>query len=157
MSAAKYVIPIMLIFLMAGSGQAQTATPTPTSTPTITPTSPGSVPDEELSNQMATQAANTNNLPDDISRPLNDQAVVQSVDLTPLFGFVKWLFSANTANELLGRTLAPLGLSIFTLFMITVVMIVIYILVFTIVTGIKFFWWVVNNILRMIEAIPIFQ
>lgn len=156
MWAAKYLI-IMLVILSGVGVQAQTDTPTPTNTPTITPTSFGSVPDEELHNLMATQAANTNSLPDDISRPVNNQSIVQDVDLRPLFGLVKWLFSANAAQELLGPTLAPLGLSIFTLFMITVIMIGVYLLVFVITIGIRFYWWVTNNILRMIEAIPVFE
>jgi len=157
MSAAKYLILILIMFTSIRVGRAQTDTPTPTDTPTITPTSYGSVPDEELSNLMATQASNTNTLPDDISHPIGNQSIVQDVDLTPLFSYVKWLFSANTAQELLGPTLAPLGLSIFTLFLITVIMIAVYLVVFAITIGIRFYWWITNNILRLVEAIPVFE
>ena len=140
---------MILCGLLAGTAAAQTAT--------YTPTPFGSVPEVEVYDYVATSAAKTNELPSDISRPINNQSVVQTVDLTPLFSYMKWLFSANSAQELLGPTLAPLGLNLFVLFLITVIMITVYLLIFVISIMMKFAWWIINNILRLIEAIPVIE
>lgn len=142
---------LALALLIAGSVHAQTDTPTPTNTPTATPaiTLVLTVPRSDMYGSMATAAANVNQLPDEIRRA-GGQNLVPSIDLTRLFAMAKWLFSFNTANELLGRTLAPIGVELYIIFYFVIILTSIWFLVNLIVLIIKGVVWIVNQILKII-------
>jgi hypothetical protein len=131
----------LLILSLAMPAMAQTSTPAPT------------VP-VELANQMATAAAQSNELPSDISRPANHQAVVPSADATPLFSYIKWLFSLNTAQELLGPTLAPLGIQLFIIMTIVILLAGLYLVVNLITIIIRFVIWILTLIWKLLQLIP---
>jgi hypothetical protein len=132
---------VLLLLLIAGSVSAQT--PEPTITLVLT------VPRSEMYSSMATAAANVNRLPDEIRRP-GGQSIVPSADVSQLFSYAKWLFSLNTAQELLGRTFAPIGINLFVIFVIVIILTSIYFLVNLIVLIIKAVIWVINQILKII-------
>ena len=117
-----------------------------------TPTPP--VPQWEIDRIQATNAANINALPSDPTRP-GGQAI-PSVDLTQLFGYAKWLFSASTAQELFGRTLAPLAINVFIVLVLAISYSAIWLLINIIVLIIKVVMWIVRLIIQMIELIPFF-
>jgi hypothetical protein len=58
------------------------------------------LPTGDLYDQLATAAANINSLPQDM-----DNAPLPDEDGEELFGYIKWLLSSSTAEELFG----PLG------------------------------------------------
>ena len=134
---------LVLLLLVALPVHAQTATPTPPVTLQVT------VPRAEMNSAMATAAAGTNNLPDEIQRP-GGTSLIPSVDLTQLFAYAKWLFSLNTANELLGRTFAPIGMELMIIFTFTVILTILYFIINIIALIIKGVIWVINQILKII-------
>lgn len=142
---------LALALLIAGGVHAQTDTPTPTNTPTATPaiTLVVTVPRSDMYASMATAAANVNQLPDEI-RMSAGQNLVPRPDLTRLFGMAKWLFSLNTANELLGRTLAPIGVELYIIFFFVIILTSIWFLINLIVLIIKGVIWIINQILKII-------
>lgn len=145
------LILLVLLLVIAGSAQAQTDTPTPT--PTITPTPAVTlvltVPRSEMYSNMATAAANVNRLPDEIRRP-GGQNLIPSPDVSQLFAWAKWLFSLSTAQELLGQTLAPIGISLFIVMNFVIILTAIYFLINLIVLIVKAVIWIINQILKII-------
>lgn len=136
---------VLFVFMLAGRASAQTATPTPTPAVTIVLT----VPRSDMYGSMATAAANVNRLPDEIRAP-GGQSIVPSANLAQLFAWAKWLFSLNTAQELLGKTLGPIGIELYAIFQIVVILTSIYYVINIIVLIIKAVIWVINQILKII-------
>lgn len=132
---------VLLLLMLTIPALAQT----PTQVPTVPP---------ELANKMATAAADTNQLPSDITRPTNQQSVVTTTSAKPLFSYIKWLFSYNSAQELLGPTLAPLGMSLFIMMTIGILLAGIYLVVNLITLIIRFVIWILNLIWKMLQLIP---
>lgn len=160
---------ILMLLLLVLPAQAQTATPTPCppgldignlnfggncQSNSIDPDTQA-----DLYRSMATAAYDTNQLPEQIEQagPNGGSVVPDTSGATQIFGYVKWLFSANSAQEILGRTFAPFGINVFVVFMIVVSMTGIYILINLIVLIVKFVMWIYSWILRLIELIPFFQ
>ena len=140
---------VVLLLLIAGTSYAQTDTPTPTITPTPAVTLVLTVPRSEMYQSMATAAASVNQLPDEIRRP-GGQSLVAQPDVSQLFGYIKWLFSLNTAQELLGPTLAPIGASLYIVMYFVVILTAIWFLMNLIVLIVKAVIWVINQILKII-------
>lgn len=105
----------------------------------------------DLTNRLLTAGAEVDALPDTIQDevPLPDSPNPQI-----LFSYVKWFFSYNTAAELLGQRMAPLGLTLFQMLMVIIPLLTIYMSVTAITTVIKFIRWVVSLIIKLIELIP---
>lgn len=155
---------LILLFLLgiAGAVSAQTATPTPCA-PGIDVgrlnvggncTSNTIDPDakSDLYRAMATAAFNVNEMPEQIrANGQNGQSVLPSMDgAAQLFGYAKWLFSANTAQELLGRTLAPLGEMLFRILVSAVALVAVYIVIRLVSLIIKAVIWVINQLLKLV-------
>jgi hypothetical protein len=102
---------------------------------------------------LATAAANTNELPSDISAP-SGQAVVPSSDAAPLFAYIKWLFSLNTAQELLGRKMAPVAINLFIVMVIVITLTGVYLAINLITLLIRFAVWVLTIVIKIIDLIP---
>lgn len=134
---------LLLVLLLSVPALAQTATPTDVT-----------VPSGELDSQMATAAASQNNLPTDITRPQSGPALVPATSAVPLFSYVKWLFSYSTAQELMGETLAPLGVELFILLTISILLSGVYLVVNLIVLLIRFVVWIYSIIIKIIGLIP---
>ena len=132
---------LAMLLLLIMPAAAQTSTPIPT------------VP-ADVANQMATAAAQTNQLPSDIARPSGGSSVIPSGDATLLFSYAKWLFSLNTAQELLGQTLAPLGVNLFIILTIVMLLTAVYLAVNLITVIIRFAIWVLNLIWKLLQLIP---
>lgn len=139
---AKYVA-ILLLLALGVPVLAQTSTPTPV--PTVPP---------DLSNQMATAAAQANQLPSDITQPNGVQSVVPNAEAAPLFSYIKWLFSYNSAQELLGPTLAPLGVNMFVILTIVMLLFGIYLVVNLITLILRFVIWIMSIIWKVLQLIP---
>lgn len=97
-----------------------------------------------------TAAETMNTLPDDPT----EGNLPASPDPVILFGYVRWLFSYNTAAELLGEKMAPLGLALFHVLMVLIPLLSIYVVVNIVVLTIKFMTWTFSLVAKMIELIP---
>lgn len=106
----------------------------------------------DLYRSMATAAAQVNQLPEQIrTSGQNGQSILPNTSgAVQIFGYIKWLFSAATAQELMGKTLAPFGVNVFIIFMMITVMTAIYFLVNFIVLIVKGVIWVFNQFLKLI-------
>jgi hypothetical protein len=143
------LLTVLLLLAVVGSARAQTDTPTPTITPTPAVTLVLTVPRSEMYQSMATAAANVNQLPDEIRRP-GGQNLIAQPDVSQLFAYAKWLFSLNTAQELLGPTLAPIGASLYIVMYFVLILTAIYFLINLIVLIVKGVVWIINQILKII-------
>ncbi len=143
---------LVFMLIIAGSVSAQTATPTPSPTfpPTPTVDIVITVPRSDMYRSMATAAAQVNQLPEQIRAAGPNGSALPNADAGPLFGYAKWLFSGNTAQELLGRTLAPIGLNLFVVFVLVATLTAIYFLINFIVLILKAIVWIINQILKLI-------
>lgn len=129
-------------------------------TPIVTPTIPAQdavigvddVPHSEIYNFLATAVANVNSLPDDLSRP-NGTSLIPDETATQLFGFAKWLFSDAAARELLGDTLAPIGINLYILLSIVVVLAVVWVTLKIAVLIIRFVQYAAGWILRILPFV----
>ena len=142
--SSKFATVLLLLFA-AATASAQTATPSPTPQITLVVT----VPRSELNQSMATAAAEVNRLPDEIQRPAG-QSIIPSADVAQIFGYAKWLFSLSTAQELLGQTLAPIGMELYIIFFFVVILTAIWFAINLLVLIIKGVTWVINQILKII-------
>jgi hypothetical protein len=153
---------VLLLLVVALPARAQTATPTPCN--------PGldighlnfggncqnntvdADTKSDLYRVMATAAFQVNELPEQIQTSgQNGQGVIPSTSgAIQIFGYIKWMFSANTAQELMGRTLAPFGINIFIIFLMITIMTGLYFLVNFIVLIVKAVIWVFNQFLKLI-------
>lgn len=102
--------------------------------------------------QISAAAEKINALPDEINKagPAGQTLSNITAGITQIAGYVKWLFSGNTAQELLGKTFAPIGINIMVIFLMTVAMVTIYIAVNTIVYTIKMVIFLMNLVLKVL-------
>ena len=132
--------------------------PVPSPTPLVigTPTPLAievTVPRSEIYQYLATAAANINQMPAAIDRDPSGVGIIPSDDARNLLGYAKWLFSANSARELMGNSLSPLGINAFVLFTLVVVLTSAWLLVKIATMLIKAVIWFVQQILRFIPFI----
>lgn len=130
MSRAKLIVLILAVSLSTVTAQTfpnptvdftVLATPEMVETPNYAVFSADIVPHSDIYNYLSTAVANVNSLPDDISKG-NGQALFNEETATQIFGYAKWLFSTTSANELLGETLAPIGINLFALLTLVIFM-----------------------------------
>lgn len=132
--------------------------PSPTYIPTLTP-----VPTADsaiintlpLYNFLATASANINALPDNPSEP-GGVSAVPDTNANTIFGYVRWLFSGNSAQELLGPTLAGMAIP-FVIIMTNVITLTgFYMLVNFITSLAKGVVWLVQQILKFVPFLGAF-
>ena len=113
----------------------------------------------DLYRAMATAAYNTNQLPEQIKSagPNGQRIIPDTSGASQIFGYIKWLFSPNSAQEVLGKTLAPFGINVFVIFLIVTTMTGIYLLINLIVLIMKFVMWIYSWIIKLVELIPFFE
>jgi hypothetical protein len=101
---------------------------------------------------MATAAYNVNKMPEEIKKsgPAGKDISGSTSGAVQLFGYAKWVMSPNTAQELMGKSLAPFGINVFVIFLLITSLTAIYFLVNLIVIVIKFVAWVINQLLKLI-------
>ena len=104
--------------------------------------------------QMQDAANQLNELPASVE---DQVALPSSPNPEMLWGYVKWLFSFDTAQELLGERMAWAGLALFHYLMIIVPLMSVYAIVNTITITIKFVKWVISIIIKLLELIPFAQ
>lgn len=143
---AKLFVSMGIMLALAVPTFAQTATPTP-APPQLLITA--TVPRSEMYQALATANANIQQMPQQI-RDANGQRLVNTDNAQFVFGYAKWLFSTNTAYELLGQTFAPFGINLFLLLTITIILTSIYFLVWFVILILKAITWIVNQILKII-------
>lgn len=115
---------------------------------------PVELPRSDLYRFLATAAHNVNQLPEDITRQGNVSLIPNS-NPAEVFSYVKWLFSYSTAEELMGRTLAPVGMSLFLLFTLMVSHVVVQMLIRLVTPILKIVVWIVYRIIDVIKLIPL--
>lgn len=165
----KAAVLLMALLSLVGSVSAQTATPTPDpscSDPlqvigrvifggACAGNQPVEIEDQmesDLYKNMATAAAIVDKLPEQISKAgPNGQTLAQAMaGAKQVFGYIKWLFSPNSAQELLGRSLAPIGINVLVIFTMIVALSAIYIAINIAVYIVKFATWVISQILKLL-------
>jgi hypothetical protein len=109
------------------------------------------VPRSEIYTFLATAAANVNRMPDQIANAAGPD--LPSTDAMQLFSYSKWLFSTNTAQEVLGPTFAPIGINLFIVLTVVVGMAIVWFAILFASMLIKAVVWIVQQILRIIPFI----
>lgn len=139
---------LLLIIVLVSVGAVSFAqTPTPTITPT--PTATQGLEKSDAYKFLATAAANLQTLPDDPSVASGVQ-LIPSDNGAQIFGYVKWLFSGASADELLGRTLSPIGVRFFLLLIIQFALTVIFFITNFIAILLRVANWIIRFILQFI-------
>lgn len=92
-----------------------------------------------------------NSLPDNLTY-FNGTQYLPDETATQMIGYAKWLFSPTTANELLGETLAPIGINLFLLLTILVLLMITWAIVRVVVLILRFVRYVARWILDLIPG-----
>jgi hypothetical protein len=134
------------------------AIPSPTPIPTSTPmgTLGAAFPSGQIYQFLSTAVANVNALPADVSRA-GGVSVLPNENAASIFGYGKWMFSGASAEQLLGRTVAPLGIIVFASFTLVVVLASVYLLINVATLIVKGVTWIFQQILRVIPFIGLFM
>lgn len=114
---------------------------------------PVEVPRSDLYRFLATAAHNVNQLPDDITRQDN-MSLIPNSNPAEVFSYAKWLFSYSSAEELMGRTLAPVGMSLFVLFTIMVSNVIVQMIIRIVTPILKIVVWIIFRIIDVIKLLP---
>lgn len=157
----RAALVLMIIFTLAGAVSAQTPTPGCVGGVDIGNLNIGgqctsNTIDSEMKSDiyrvMATAAYNVNALPEQIknSGPAGKDISGSTSGAVQIFGYVKWVLSPNTAQELLGKAFSPFGINVFVIFLVITSLTAIYFLVNLIVIIIKFVAWIINQLLKLI-------
>lgn len=110
------------------------------------------VQDLNIDSELAEINETVGDIPDVI-----DPEIIPAETATQLFSYMKWLFSDNSANELLGPTLAPLLINFYVLLTIAFFFTTIWLTIRALVLAWRFILFVVEWIIRFIELIPVIQ
>ncbi len=111
------------------------------------------VPVQQQMDNLTGAANNVNQMPASVT----NSNLPTSPNPMILFGYVRWLFSYDTAQELLGRKIAPLGLALFHFLMVIIPLLTLYLLINITVAAIKFAAWVFNITVKLIELTPLVE
>lgn len=139
-----------------------TITPTPTATntgtPTVTPTlTPMFFPAEDIYVAVATANQEIINLPDDIEQPA-DSPILPEGDGRQVFGYAKWLISAQAADEMFGPfspIMFHLGITLVAAVPLLLAYVAVYLIVWLLRASIyifRFVMQVIDLILQIIQA-----
>jgi hypothetical protein len=124
------------------------ATPEMVGTPNIAVFSADIVPHSEIYNYLSTAVAHVNSLPDEINKG-NGQSLLADETATQMMSYAKWLFSPTSAQELLGATLAPIGINLFLLLTLLIFMAIAWTTIKIAVMIFKFVQWIVRWVLEI--------
>lgn len=86
-----------------------------------------------------------------------DDEIIPNETATQLFSYMKWMFSDTAANELLGQTLAPIGLELYALLVIAITFTLMWLTIRMLVLSWRLLLFIVGWIIKLVELIPIFQ
>lgn len=111
------------------------------------------VPHTEIYNYLSTAVAHVNTLPDTLTTDGNGTDLVQSESATQLFGYAKWMFSGTSARELLGETLAPIGLNLYGLLTLIIFMAIAWGTIRIALLIYRFVYYLVREILRVLPFV----
>lgn len=109
------------------------------------------IPKSDVYNFLATAVDNINALPDDPTF-INGVPLLPDDTATQLFSYLKWVFSSNSAREMLGETLAPIALPLWTLLLIYVVTYSISLTVFLVSVIRRFVAYIICVSLKLIPG-----
>lgn len=126
--------------------------PTPIPSPTAMSVVPTQLPRSEIYNYLATAAANVNALPDDVSAP-GGVPLVPDTDGAQIFGYIKWLWSGNSAQELVGETVSPLVISTFIWVTLIVVITLVFLTITLVSSILKFIVWAVRLVMGFVPGL----
>jgi len=101
---------------------------------------------------LSTAVAQVNSLPDDPSFYQGVQ-IVPNDTATTMFGYAKWLFSGNSANELLGVSLAPVAMNLYVVLIIIVIIMSVMMTVRVVSLIIRFVTFIINWALKLIPGL----
>ena len=113
------------------------------------------LPDVEDLN-VDTQIGEINSTVDSIPDTL-DNELIPNETATQLFSYMKWMFNENTANELLGQTLAPLGIELFVLLLLAFTFTLLWLTIRMLVLTWRLILFIIGWIIKLIELIPFFE
>lgn len=134
---------VIALFIVLGVGLVSFAqTPQPTLVPIV--------PVDETNADLQNVADDINTLPDNLNQPAR---VGVDPNVSVLFGYIKWFLSTDTAYELLGETLGPIGAEIIVILNMVLVLTVTWITVNMIVYTIKFIVWAYYQTMKAIEVL----
>lgn len=102
------------------------------------------------------EISEVNSTLDSIPDRLDDE-LIPTETATQLFSYMKWLFSENVAQELLGETLAPILLNLYLLLLIAITFVTLWLTIRILVLGWRLILFIIEWIIRFIELIPFFQ
>jgi hypothetical protein len=110
------------------------------------------IPKNEIYTFLATAVAEVNSMPDDLAVNGGTE-LLPNESATQLFSYGRWLFSGSSATELLGETLAPIGINIYVYLTIMVVLTSAYFTIRVAALIIRFVQYVVGWVLKVIPFI----
>lgn len=110
------------------------------------------VTDLNIDSEYAEAVSTTDSLPDAL-----DDDVLQDETATQLFSYMKWLFSDNSAQELVGVTLAPILLNLYILLGLAFTFTALWLTIRFLVWTWRLILFVVKWIIRFLELIPFAQ
>lgn len=144
----------LLIVLMLQAPPSVPNLPSPTAIATSTPmgTLGAELPSGPIYSFLSTAVANINALPADVARP-GGLSVLPNENAASIFGYGKWLFSGVSSQELLGSTVAPLAIVVFSSFTLIVVLSSVYLLINVATLIIKGVTWLFQQVLRIIPFV----
>lgn len=121
-------------------------------TPDIQIISVDDVPHSEIYNYLSTSVAHVNSLPDDLTSD-NGTSLIQNESATQLMAYTKWLFSDQSARELLGETLAPIGINLYLLLRLVIFMSIAWAAIRIATLIYRFVQYLVREILRVLPFV----
>lgn len=114
--------------------------------------SPDEVPHSEVYNYLATAVANVNSLPDDLTSN-NGTSLIPNETGTQFMSYAKWMFSDTSARELLGNTLAPIGINLYILLTLIVFLAIAWATIRIALLIYRFVQYIVREILRLLPFV----
>lgn len=111
-----------------------------------------SVGDLGVDQKLGEIETSVDNLPDTLDPDLTPDETA-----TQLFSYMKWLFQPSSASELLGETLAPIGLELYALVLLALTYVILWLTIRALVLTWRFFLFIVSWVIKLIELIPVFQ
>lgn len=111
---------------------------------------PALFPHSEVHDWLVEAVDNVNSLPDDLTQ-VNGTSAVADETATQLFSYMRWMFSGASAREILGETLAPIGLNLYILLFMSVVLAAAWVTVRIVALLLRFVIFVIR---RIIDVIP---
>lgn len=107
------------------------------------------IEDINVNDTLAESQNTVDSLPDTL-----DPDLIPAETATQLFGYIKWIFSENSARELAGNTLAPIFINLYVYLVLGFSFAVIWLILMLAVFTWRFVLFIIRWIIRLIELIP---